>query len=164
MYLRFTGIRQCRSRSHPPQVATRGIFGFTLVEVSVCMAILAVVFGGIITCYMQGADRAEWAGYNLSAQALAMQQVEQAKAAKWDSTVNEITNIVRITSASLDLPMSGTNQIWATNYTSVTQVQISASPLIYVQMVKVDTQWPFYHRGSSRYFTNSVACYYAKDQ
>ena len=41
-------------------------------EVVVCVAILAMVFGGIVTTSVQSGYRAEWAGYNLSAQ-------EQAK-------------------------------------------------------------------------------------
>jgi hypothetical protein len=47
--------------------------------VVVCVAILAMVFGGIITTSVQSGYRAEWAGYNLSAQALALQPIEQAK-------------------------------------------------------------------------------------
>src|SRR5256885_420469 len=72
----------------------RGVAAFTLAEVVVCLAIVALLFGGIITGYMQGAYRAEWAGYNLAAQAQALQQLEQAKAAMWDNSHNEFTNIL----------------------------------------------------------------------
>jgi prepilin-type N-terminal cleavage/methylation domain-containing protein len=137
--------------------------GFTLVEVVVSTTIMAVVFGGIITAYVQGGYRAEWAGYNLSAQALAIQQIEQAKSAKWDSTGNEFTNLNNLTAAVLDIPISGTNQVWATNYISVALVPVSASPPVNVYFVKVDTQWPFMRRGQKVYFTNTVACYYARD-
>src|SRR5262249_6001478 len=80
----------------------RSVAAFTLAEVVVCLAIVALLFGGIITGYMQGAYRAEWAGYNLAAQSLAMQQIEQAKSAKWAKDVNEFTNILTMTWAVLD--------------------------------------------------------------
>src|SRR5215831_12000479 len=51
----------------------RGVRAFTLAEVVMCIAIVALMFGGIIAAYIQGAYRAEWAGYNLAAQSLAMQ-------------------------------------------------------------------------------------------
>jgi prepilin-type N-terminal cleavage/methylation domain-containing protein len=140
-----------------------GKSGFTLVEVLVCSAILALVFGGILTAYIQGAYRAEWTGYSLTAQALAIQQIEQAKSAKWDTTGNEFTNLSSVTWAVLDLPISGTNKVWATNYTSVSLVPISVNPPVNVYMVRVDTQWPFVRKGQKIYFTNTVACYYAPD-
>src|ERR1700744_1364741 len=58
--------------------------GFTLVEVVISVAIVAVVFGGIIASYIQSGLRLQWAGYSLAAQSLAIQSVEQAKSAVWD--------------------------------------------------------------------------------
>jgi len=139
------------------------IGAFTLAEVVVCVAIVALLFGGIITGYIQGAYRAEWAGYNLAAQALAMQQIEQAKSAKWDNNVNEFTNLLTLTWATLDLPINGTNMVYATNYVTVTPNQISSTPDVFVQMVKVDTVWPYIRKGITLYYTNTVADYYAKD-
>jgi type II secretory pathway pseudopilin PulG len=141
----------------------RSIAAFTLAEVVVCLAIVALLFGGIITGYMQGAYRAEWAGYNLAAQALAMQQIEQAKSAKWDKDVNEFTNLITMSWAVLDLPRSGTNIVYATNYVVVTPNQISSTPDVFVQMVKVDTVWPYIRKGQVFYYTNTLADYYAKD-
>src|SRR5882724_3142758 len=108
--------------------------GFTLAEVVVCIAIVALVFGGIISGYIQGAYRAEWAGYNLAAQALAMQQLEQAKAAMWDSSHNEFTNILLQTWAVMDLPINGTNKVCATNYVQVTTNTVSTSPALVIYM------------------------------
>jgi type II secretory pathway pseudopilin PulG len=142
----------------------RSIAAFTLAEIVVCIAIVAMLFGGIITTYMQGAYRAEWAGYNLAAQALAMQQIEQAKSAVWDSDHNEFTNLVRQSAAILDLPINGTNRIYATNYVTVTTNQISSGPDLFVQMVKVDTVWPYVRKDRILYFTNTVADYYAPDK
>jgi type II secretory pathway pseudopilin PulG len=143
----------------------RGVAAFTLAEVVVCLAIVALLFGGIITGYMQGAYRAEWAGYNLAAQALAMQQLEQAKTAVWDGKDrNEFTNLLTMSWAILDLPINGTNKIYATNYVTVsTNVPISFSPDVIVQMVKVDTVWPYIRNGQVLYYTNTVADYFAPD-
>jgi type II secretory pathway pseudopilin PulG len=142
----------------------KSIAAFTLAEVVVCLAIVALLFGGIITGYMQGAYRAEWAGYNLAAQALAMQQIEQAKTAVWDKDRNEFTNLVAMSWATLDLPTSGTNKVYATNYVTVwTNVSVSISPDVIVQMVKVDTVWPYIRNGRVLYYTNTVADYFAPD-
>jgi hypothetical protein len=124
---------------------------------------VALLFGGIICAYIQGAQRAEWAGYNLAAQALAMQRIEQAKTAMWDNTHNEFTNIPPSTWGYLDLPISGTNRVYATNYVQVTTNQVSISPSLFIYMVKVDTAWPYNRGGQVRYFTNSVADYFAPD-
>ena len=59
----------------------RGRSGLTLVEVVACLAILAMVLGGIIPASVQSGSRAEKAGYNLSAAAPALQPIEQAKSA-----------------------------------------------------------------------------------
>lgn len=136
---------------------------FTLAEVVVCIAIVALVFGGIISGYIQGAYRAEWAGYNLAAQALAMQQLEQAKTAMWDNSHNEFTNILNRTWAVLDLPINGTNKIYATNFVQVTTNQVSISPALYIYMVRVDTVWPYIRKGQVLYYTNSLSDYYAPD-
>lgn len=153
--------------------------GFTLAEVVITVAVTALIFGGIITAYVQSAYKAEWSGYSLAAQALAIQQLEQARAAKWDTqdtpVVNEITNLNLLSwgcsggvwsgysTNILDLPVSGTNTIVATNFTTVFPVTISAVPLVTIYMVKVDTVWPFVRSGQRVYFTNTVAAYYAPD-
>jgi hypothetical protein len=145
------------------KLSRRSVAAFTLAEVVVCLAIVALMFGGIITAYMQGAYRAEWAGYNLAAQALAMQQIEQAKTAVWDDGHNEFTNLVLQTWGVLDLPISGTNKVYATNYVTVTTNQVSSSPDVFVQMVKVDTVWPYVRGGQVLYYTNTMADYFAPD-
>lgn len=132
------------------------------------LGVIVLVFSGIINAYIQGALRAEWSGYSLAAQALAIQQLEQAKSAVWDTSStsgkNEITNLATLSSAMLDLPISGTNAVWATNYVTVSSVAISNAPsAANVYMVKVDTVWPFLRKGQRIYFTNTVANYYAPD-
>jgi prepilin-type N-terminal cleavage/methylation domain-containing protein len=140
---------------------------FTLAEVLISLAIAATVFAGLITAFIQSSYRAEWSGYSLAAQSLAIQQLEQARAADWDiSTIpakNEITNVPTVTSAILDLPVSGTNVIWATNFTTITSVPITNTIGASVYMVRVDTAWPFIWGGRRHYYTNTVADFFAPD-
>lgn len=146
---------------------TKTVGAFTLAEVLISLAIAATVFAGLITAYMQSSYRAEWSGYSLAAQSLAIQQLEQARAADWDvSTIpvkNEITNVPAVTAAILDLPVNGTNVIWATNYTTITSIAITNTVGASVYMVRVDTVWPFLWRGKSRYYTNTIADLFAPD-
>jgi len=142
--------------------------GFTLAEVVISIAIVAIVFGAVITSYIQNALRTEWSGYSLAAQAQAVQSLEQAKAAVWDvqptPVMNQITNIPTVIPAVLDLPTSGTNFVYVTNYVTITNVSItSIAPVVSVYMVKVDTVWPFTWNGVSKLYTNTIACYYAPE-
>jgi type II secretory pathway pseudopilin PulG len=141
---------------------------FTLAEVVIAIAIAALVFGGIIAGYVQTTRRAEWTGYSLAAQGLVIQQLEQARAAKWDvlsvPVVDELTNLPTLTRSVLDLPVSGTNVVYATNYITVKTITISSNPPESVRMVKVSTVWPFAKGRATSYFTNTVANYYAPDR
>jgi prepilin-type N-terminal cleavage/methylation domain-containing protein len=141
--------------------------GFTLAEVLVSLAIAGLLFGGLITAYVQSSYRAEWSGYSLAAQALAVQQLEQARAANWDINTapprNEITNVPAITAVILDMPVTGTNVVWATNFTTITSVPITNTIGASVYMVRVDTCWPFMWGGKKKYFTNTVADFFAPD-
>ena len=135
--------------------------------------IMTLVFGGIITCYVQTAYRAEWSGYSLAAQAQACQQLELAKCAVWDiqqsPVLDQIGNtnvglgLPRKTANILDLPVSGTNKVWVTNTAYVKPLTISTNPAVSIYMVKVDTVWPFVWRNQKKYYTNTVADYYAPD-
>jgi prepilin-type N-terminal cleavage/methylation domain-containing protein len=153
--------------------------GFTLTEVVVAIFICALVFAGIVSAYTQTSSRAQWSGYSLAAQALAMQQLEQARSGIWDPTSgrNELTNlalsgrtvsggVVRGYSTSImDLPISGTNVVWATNWVTVQTVSLNntTSPPVQVQMLRVDTVWPFKAFGQNRLYTNTLATYLAPD-
>ena len=143
--------------------------GFSLVEVVIALAVLALVMGSMILCYNQSCERAQWTGYALAAQGLAIQQLEQARAAAMDPNglVCELTNIApsgtATTAATLDLPIPGTNYVWATNYVGIKLVTNSVNPLVTVYMVRVDTVWPLKRNGSVQYFSNTAACYYSED-
>jgi type II secretory pathway pseudopilin PulG len=151
-----------RARSSRTQEA------FTLAEVVICLGIVAVVFGGILCAYMQSGYRAEWAGYNLAAQSQAIQSIEEARSAKWDAGTNELAVLfpgnVRITTNILDMPISGTNKVYVTNFSTLTLVSISTNPPVSVYFVRVDTVWQYIRKGQILLFTNTVADYFAQDQ
>lgn len=152
--------------------------GFTLAEVVVSIGITGVIFGGILTGYIQSGKKAEWSGYSLAAQAYGIQQLEQARAAVWDissaTNVNQITNLNLInwtfsgnmwrgySWTNIDIPYNTTNGtfIRATNFVSVTNVVISTTPLISVHAVRVDTVWRYQNKN----VTNTLVNYYAPDQ
>jgi general stress protein CsbA len=139
---------------------------FTLAEVVVCVFIMMLLFAGIITGYIQTSYRAEWSGYSLAAQALAAQQLEHAKAAVWDTQQTPVNDEIRYMAtnppirALLDLPVSGTNYVYATIYTTPTLI---VNGVYSNYMVKVDAVWPFRWKNQVVTFTNTVACYYAPD-
>ena len=141
--------------------------GFTLAEVAVSMGISVLVFAAIVTAYIQIDYRAEWSGYSLAAQALAIQQLEQARAAKWDNDDTpptcELTNVPTTTTNMLDVPISGTNAIIVTNTATITLMPVAGGVGASVYMVRVDTVWPFRWKNTVRYYTNSLADYFAPD-
>ena len=161
---------------------------FTLVEVVCSLAIIAIVFSGIIVSYTQAARRVEWSGRSLAAQALAIQVIEQARSGVWDEALRAMdsnqgddlmklnvldrsTNLVAgtltgYTAQVLDLPSSGTNQIWATNYVSIRTLFVGGTTnptTAKVRMIRVDTAWPFTWMGVTRYYSNTLTTYVAPD-
>jgi prepilin-type N-terminal cleavage/methylation domain-containing protein len=153
--------------------------GYSLIEVVVASAIIALVYGSILTCYIQCGLRAQWAGYSLAAQSLANQQIEQARSAIWDPAMgfNQMTQLnlpgwtynsgtktwAGYVKAVLDVPYATTNFTVATNYVSVQLLTISTIPPVQVQMIRVDTVWPFRYRAGNLYFTNTAATMLAPD-
>jgi type II secretory pathway pseudopilin PulG len=158
--------------------------GFTLAEVVTAICIVAMVFGGMMVAYTQATRRAQWSGYSMAAQGLAIQQLEQARSAQWDPCANTnqifqlnllskaniapsgmiLGGITGYTWANLDLPSSGSNFVRATNFVTVKMFYVNASmPPIEIQMIRVDTVWPFTWRNSTRLFTNTICTYTAPD-
>src|SRR5438105_1829373 len=88
---------------------------FTLIEVVTATAICVMTMAATIYGYGLTARRGEWACYSLAANSLAVQGLEQARAAKWDPwaspPVDELTNAYFQTPSIkvLDIPISGTN-------------------------------------------------------
>lgn len=133
----------------------------TLVEVLVSMLVLGIMVTGVVNGFIQSHRTAEWSAYSLAAQSVAMQPLEQARAAKWDPyasvPINEVTNLPAITTNVLDIPMTGTNVVYATNRVTVRMVP-SHPPL---QEISVECTWHFFNR---RVFTNSAVTYRAPGQ
>lgn len=144
---------------------TRRQEGFTIAEVVMALMVSGLLIIAIVTGFVNSANRAEWSGYSLAAQSLAFQGVEQARAAKWDPlgyppvdnlTVGFLTNTINI----LDIPINGTNIIYATNVFTISV--ISANPPL--RMVKVDCIWPFKNGRRNLIFSNTVSTFRAPDQ
>lgn len=136
--------------------------GGTLIETLVAMTIAMVTVGASVKGYILTANKAEWSAYSLAANSLAMQRVEQTRAAKWDPTawpsVDQVVpaNFPPLTNV-LDVPISGTNITHGRITTTITTV--SANPPL--KQVRADCVWKFMNRG---WFTNTVISYRAPDQ
>jgi len=155
-------------------------------EVLIAFVIVAVAFGTIVGGYMSGATKAQWSGYSLAAQTMASHTLEQTRSAKFDcSSTNgmEITNMTLFskslvvsstnwimtgyTTNILDVPWSSTNYVMATNFISVRLLFANGvtNPWVQMQMVRVDTVWPFTGWGklAFRTYTNTVCTMLAPD-
>jgi len=157
---------------------TKPCRGFTLAEVAVALAFIALIFTSIIVAYTQATYRAEWTGYSLAAESLAMKQIEQARSARWDPAqtppVCELYTLVLQSSnrtgnvltgyswTNLDLPTTSTNYVRATNYVTVQPVGIGVAGTSNI-MVRVDSVWSFRWRNSTRLYTNTICTYVAPD-
>ena len=136
---------------------------FTLVEVVTATAVSALTMAATIYGYTLTSKRAEWAGYSLAAQSLAIQGLEQARAAKWDPWSSSTNSDMLVSSnfapqiKTLDIPVTGTNVVYATNFWTIST--ISAIPNL--RMIRVDCVWKFLKQGV---FTNTVVSYRASDQ
>jgi Tfp pilus assembly protein PilV len=151
--------------------------GFTLAEVAIACGIVMMVFTGIIVAYTQATYRAEWTGYSLAAESLAMKQIEQARSAHWDPADPTQKNEIYALSiqgsnfssgvltgyswTNLDLPTTSTNYVRATNYLTVKPVP-STTPASNI-MVRVDTVWKFRWRNTTKLYTNTICTYLAPD-
>ena len=138
--------------------------GFTLAEVIISIAIMGLVFAGILAGNTQSSARAEWSGYSLAAQAQAVQQLEEFHAATWDTQaqppVDLTTNFPAMTTNVLDIPISSTNAVWVTNYITVTPLTVSTNPTVTIKMIRIDTVWLW----RTKLFTNTMVDYRAPDQ
>jgi type II secretory pathway pseudopilin PulG len=132
---------------------------FTLVEVVMSIAILALVMAGLIYGYVQTNYRAEWSSMSLAAQSLASKSVEQALAAKWDihsgasgtgpGTSDELPPTNYIQTNTMLIPGSG-QAIVVTNYVSITQPYTNPP----VRQIRADCVWSF--QGGGNWFSNTV--------
>ena len=133
---------------------------FTLAEVA--MAITAMSMAGVVAGYIFATRQAEWSAFSLAAQALATQRLEQTRAAQWEprQPLDELvaTNFPTVPTNRLDMPISGTNIAYATNFTTITDLKaVVGYPL---KMIQVDCVWSF----RQRLYTNTIATYRAPDR
>jgi len=140
--------------------------GFTLTEVLIATFIGALTIGGIIYGFVQSAQRAEWSAYNLAAQGLAVQRIEQARAAKWDPLAYpQVDELIPANFPPrvniLDVPLVAGRAVYATN--TVFIATVSTNPPI--KRIRVEVTWGFgTGTRASRIFTNRVVTLRAADQ
>jgi type II secretory pathway pseudopilin PulG len=164
----------------------QGVAGYSLVEGLICVIIVALLLGVIINGYVFGAKQAQWSCYSLAAQSLALHALEQARSAKWDGNQTvEITNlnlanktytgylnangvatnytVTGYITNIMDIPWKGNNYLVATNFITIQSFYPYSG--VQLQMVRVDTVWPFDGWGNFKvnFYTNSICTYIAPD-
>ncbi len=134
----------------------------TFMEALVSMVIVAIMAVATINGYLLSTSRAEWSSHSLAAHSLAMQRLEQTRAASWslagEFPVDELTvdNFPTL-QTTLDLPVAGTNAVHATVYTSITNVSVNPP----FRLIRVECVWPYRNRG---FFTNHLVTYRSAEQ
>lgn len=154
-----------RSRIVPS--SARKSFGFTLVEVMIAFAIMALIFSGVYCSYVQANRFAEWSSMSLAAQSYASQGLERARAAQWDTQAatngdelpptNNPSVPVLTEIDTNDVPQTGA-PLLITNYIYVTTNQPSP-PLREIKSVVV---WTFPY--TKKQFTNIAVTLRAPDE
>ena len=144
---------------------------FTLIEILISFAILAMVMTGLVYGYAQANRFAEWSSMSLAAQSYALQGLEQVRSAKWEfGAYNTLTDFMpappngTITNFPpqidiMDVPMTGA-QLTNCNVTDYISLrQVSTSPQL--REVTSKCVWTFPRTGQK--FTNTVITYRAPD-
>jgi type II secretory pathway pseudopilin PulG len=141
--------------------------GFTLVEVLISFLIFSFVVSGVIYGYVQANRVAEWSSMSQGAQSYALQGIEQARAAKWDTqtypqtsgpgTGDELGQTNYSQTDTNDIPTTG-KPLLLTDYISITNLS-STPPL---RLLRSDCVWKFPITGKS--YTNTVITLRAPDQ
>lgn len=126
------------------------------------IAISSISISATVTGYLLASHRSEWSAYSLAAQSLAMQRLEQTRSAPWNPSGFPAVDQLQASNFPmaleiLDVPIAGTNILYATNFTTIATV--SDNPP--VKMVRVDCVWRFANRGL---FTNTIVSYRSPDQ
>jgi prepilin-type N-terminal cleavage/methylation domain-containing protein len=136
---------------------------FTLIEVVMALLIFGISLAGILSVYVQCANRLDWSSTSVDAQLKAQSGLEQCRGAKYDPAGNPATdnlvssnfpNRVYLLDQASD---SGGVSIYGTNMTTI--ALLSTNPLL--KLVRVDCIW------ASRkgvLYTNTAITYRAPDQ
>lgn len=135
--------------------------GMTLVEVVVSVALTGLVMAGIVSGYVFCANSAQKSALSLAATAQAMERLEEARGARWDTAANPLVDQLDasnfpVRSVVLDLNGSGTATNMATVAIEISQ--ISTNPPL--RRVHADCIWQY--RGTM--ITNSVETCRAPNQ
>jgi prepilin-type N-terminal cleavage/methylation domain-containing protein len=153
-------MNQAKQRFGQPR--RRREAGMTLAEVVVALAISGLAVGSIVSGYIFCTNSAEKSALSLAANAMAMQRIEEARSAKWDTSSSPAVDQLVATNfpdkvVTLDVSGTGSGITYATNLTQISV--ISASPPL--KRIHVDCVWSF--RGS-KLFTNSIETCRSPDQ
>jgi type II secretory pathway pseudopilin PulG len=140
----------------------RGWAGMTLVEVIVALAITALTVEGIVAGYIYCTTSALKAELAQAANARAMERIEEARSARWDTSSWPIVDQLVATNfpdevVSLDMPGSGTGGTSATIETTISQISLTPP----IRSIRVDCIWQF--RGV-QLITNTIETIRAPDQ
>jgi type II secretory pathway pseudopilin PulG len=139
---------------------------FTLVECLISIAIIGMSIGGVIYGYTFACRQAEWTAYSLAAQSMAIQRMEQTRAATWDPRGSGKDDVISanfpVTNIIMDLPQTGTNIPYCTNITTITRITTNN---IDMKLVKVEAIWFFrWSNKRTSMHTNTIMTYRAPDQ
>jgi hypothetical protein len=124
--------------------------------------IMGLVFSGVLIGYTRGSQRAEWSGLSLAAEALCVRQMEQVRAVLWDTQnvpiTDDTTNIPTRSVMILDIPIAGSNVVYATNTFTISNYT-QAGPS-YFKMITATTTWAW----NGKVYTNTLVNYRCPDQ
>jgi len=142
---------------------------FTLIEVLMCVTILALVMAGVIYGYAQTNRFAEWSSMSLAAQSYALQGLEQVRSAKWDLQANPKIDYLPAPSDGstisyapqsdyMDVPATGA-PFTVTNCISLKRINPGSAPQL--RQVTSVCYWKFPRTG--QVYSNTVITYRAPD-
>ncbi len=136
--------------------------GVTLIEGVVSLAIAGVMVSGLVSGFYQAVQSAELAAYSLAGNSMAVQGLEQVRAAKWDPVAyppvdNVVNSNFPVRVEVLDIPVTKSNIVYATNRFYISTVS-TAPPL---KLIRVECTWKFHRKGL---YTNVACTYRAPDQ
>jgi type II secretory pathway pseudopilin PulG len=158
MYGRIVNMRG-RGLSLSP--ARRELEAFTLVEQLFALLLAGLTVSAVVSGFWQSVQQSEWSAHSLAAQSLALQAMEQCRAARWDPngspSVDELQPGTTVRNEDLDVPAGRGLPVRALTRTTV-RVISEVPPL---KMIEVQTTWRF---GNRRFYTNTIATYRAPDQ
>ncbi len=134
----------------------------TLVEVVIALAITGLTVAGIVAGYIFCMTATVKAELIQAANARAMERIEEARSAQWDTSAWPIVDQLVATNfpnkvVSLDMPGTGSGGTSATIETTISQISLTPP----VRRIRVDCIWQF--RGVEL-ITNTIETMRAPDQ